>query len=125
MSTTEFGARALVADQMTTEQRLYASLIGDLPQGDPRALTPMQAGKMTTARIRYAMAELVGLNVDNVHRWLAEVAKDSPAKAIELMIELAQFSVPKLKAVSVDMTSSDGSVKTFSIAELEKIVSEQ
>jgi hypothetical protein len=107
---------------LTTEQRLQLSLI--TPDA-PGALTQRQAGQITANRIRSAMAELAHVNIDNVHEWLRQVAAQSPAKAVELFIELAQFSLPKLKAVAVDVRSSDGSVKSLSVSELEKIVSEQ
>ena len=120
----EFAHDALAnnANVLTTEQRLALALVGDT---SPRALTVSRAGQLTKARIRYAFAELADMNVDNVHRWLSEVAQQSPAKAIELFMELAQFSLPKLKAMAIDVRSSDGSVKTLSYADLERVVSEQ
>lgn len=121
----EFARHALVQDDgmgLTTEQRLQLALLtpdapGALPQGTVR--------NITQNRIRSAMAELSHNNIENVHRWLGEVARISPAKAVELFIELAQFNLPRLKAVAVDVRSSDGSVKTLSVSELEKIVSDQ
>jgi hypothetical protein len=106
----------------TTEERLELAL---RDPNAPAALTQGQAKQVTQNRIRSAMAELAHNNIENVHAWLAQVATQSPAKAVELFIELAQFSLPRLKAVAVDVTSRDGSVKTLSVNELERIVSEQ
>ena len=107
---------------LTQAERMALALIGDT---SPRALKLARAGNLTKARIRYAFAELADMNVDNVHRWLSEVAAQSPAKAVELFMELAQFTIPKLKAMSIDVRSTDGSVKTLSYADLERVVSEQ
>jgi len=119
-----FAHNALVADefQLSSEERLRLGL--EQP-AHPAALTQGRIRNVTVNRIRHAMSELAALNVDNVDRWLADVAKDSPAKAIELFVELMKFSAPQLKAVAVDVRSSDGSVKHVSTADLEKIVSEQ
>lgn len=122
--TASYGQHALVADefQLTTEDRIRLGL--EQPN-HPHALSQGKIGKVAVNRIRYALGELAALNIDNVNEWLQQVARDSPSRAIELFIQLAEFSVPKLKAVAVDVRSSDGSVKTVSTAELHKIVSEQ
>ena len=107
---------------LTQQERMALALIGDT---SPQAMKLARAGTLTKARIRYAFAELADMNVDNVHKWLGEVAQQSPAKAIELFMELAQFTLPKLKAMAIDVRSSDGSVKTLSYSDLERVVSEQ
>lgn len=119
-----FGQNALAQDefQLSSEERLQ---LGLQQPNHPQALTQGRIGKVTVNRIRHAMAELAALNVDNVDRWLAQVAAESPKAAIELFIELAKFSAPQMKAVAVDVRSGDGSVKTLSTADLERVVSEQ
>lgn len=121
-SVNEFGGRALHGDglNMTSEERLVHSLVGDIPQ--EHSLTIRQANGITTARIRYALAELANMNLDNAHRWLNEVAKDSPKAALELLMALLEFNVPKVKAIAVDVRSGDGSIKTLSMKELEERV---
>lgn len=109
---------------MPSEERIVRTLDNTLPAEIP----PLPLGainNVTRARIRHAFAELAHGNMQHVERWLHEVAQTSPAKAVELFIELAQFSAPKLKAVAVDVTSKDGSVERLSIAELQSIVAEQ
>lgn len=119
---------------LTTEQRLELAL------RDPNAPAAMSQGQVKAVsqnRIRSAMAELAHGNIDNVHHWLRQLAegifdaegkcvsRPDPKGALEAFMELAQFSLPKLKAVAIDVRSSDGSVKQLSVADLEKIVSEQ
>lgn len=121
-------------DGLTTEERLDLALSD--PQ-HPAALSQGQARGVTQNRIRSAMAELAHGNIEKVDRWLTMLAEGSfdekgkclttpnPRAALECFMELAQFSLPKMKAVAIDVRSSDGSVKQLSVSDLEKIVSEQ
>jgi hypothetical protein len=111
-----------VGISISTQQRL------DLALTEPThklALTQGQAKKVTQNRIRSAMAELAHGKIDKVNRWLDEVSEKEPARAIELFMQLAEFSLPKLKAVSIDLKSSDGNVKNYTVAQLEAMVNGQ
>lgn len=119
---------------LTTEQRMQLALI--TPE-HPDAMKQGQVRAVSQNRIRSAMAELAHGNIENVNQWIQNVATGSydsegkcvvrpdPATAVSLFMQLAEFSLPKLKAVAIDVRSSDGSVKTLSRSDLEKIVSEQ
>jgi hypothetical protein len=72
-----------------------------------------------TADVRQLFNELTAKNMDNIHAWLGETAAQSPAKAIELWLALAEFCVPKLKALAIDVRSSDSNVRHLTYAELE------
>lgn len=114
----EFGGRALVqgGEVLSTQDRIN---LGLMDPTDTRALTQRQIKEVTANRLRAAMSEVIGENINQLNGWLLKVAEDSPKAAIELVIELAQFSLPKLKAVAVDVRSGDGSVKTLSVSDLE------
>lgn len=119
---------------LTTEERLEIALRDPT---SPDAMTQPQVKAVTQNRIRSAMAELAHGNIEKVDRWLTALAEGvfdangkcvsmpQPRAAIDAFLELAQFSLPKLKAVAIDVRSSDGSVKQLSVSDLEKIVSEQ
>lgn len=109
---------------MSSEDRILGTLAGTLPAEVP-ALPLGSIDRTTRSRIRHSMAELAAANIDNVNAWLLKVAETSPAKAVELFIELAQFSIPKVKAIAVDVRSKDGSLARLSMAELSSIVSDQ
>jgi hypothetical protein len=115
---------------MTSEERITRSLDGTLPAH----IAPLSTAKIdavSKARIRRAWAELAQGNIEDVQTWLHQVAAGSvhpdtgqvitnpnPGRAIELFIEIAKFSTPQVKAVSVEI--NDGkSVKRMSVAELE------
>lgn len=114
---------------MTGEERARRSLDGTLPAHIP-PLSTTKIDAVSRARIRRAWAELTQGNIEDVERWLHQVAagiKDdegrvvtnpNPREAIVLFIEMAKFTTPQVKAVAIDV--SDGkSVKRMSIAELE------
>lgn len=122
----------------TSEERLQLALTDP---NNPQALKQGQVRAISQNRIRSAMAELAHGNIEKVHEWLQQVAtgvtgtdsegrtitltRPDPKSAIELFMQLAEYSLPKLKAVAIDVRSSDGSVKQLSVSDLEKIVSEQ
>lgn len=117
---------------------MLGTLMGNLPD----VVKPMPVAaidRVTRSRIRYGVSELVNGNIDNVQRWINQIGDgivdpyDSskyilpprPRDAIELFIELLQFSVPKMKSISVDVKDKSGSVRNFSMSDLQTIVAEQ
>lgn len=108
---------------ISSQKRLDLALGGtQATTNHPLALTQGQAKKVTQNRIRSAMAEMAHGKIDKVNAWLDNVAADDPARAIELFMQLAEFTLPKLKAVAIDVKSTDGNVKSLSIAQLEAMV---
>lgn len=122
----EFGGTALVegAVQMSTEERIIHSLTHP---DSPYALTHGRLDKITMNRIRYALSELLALNMPLIQRCLEQIAKDHPTNAVQLLIELAQFTIPKQKAVAVNLNATmDVNPRQMSMTELmAKVVSEQ
>ena len=57
--------------------------------------TPNKVNK----EVRFSYQSLVEENLDNIDSWLQEVAKKNPAKAIDLVIKLSEFFLPKLKHI--------------------------
>lgn len=88
----------------------------------PLALTERQAKKVTQNRMRQAMAELTNGKITRISDWLEEVASKDPARAIELFMELASFSLPKLKSVEVTVAQPGGDMKNYTIAQLEAVM---
>lgn len=133
---TRYGANALVNKDgtgLTTEERLELAL---RDPNAPGALEQRVVKAVTQNRIRSAMAELAHGHIDKVAGWIEQVAegvkvdgnyltRPDPAKAVELFLAAAEYSLPKLKAVAIDVRDDRGDTKTYSIKELESIVSEQ
>jgi hypothetical protein len=77
--------------------------------------------KATGPRIRTLVNEIIAGNIDNANFWLQQVAASNPERALKILIELAEFSLPKLKAVAVQISDPDGSnPRKLSFAELQK-----
>ena len=56
---------------------------------------PKGAENKITKEIREAYADLIHGNLDNITLWLQEVAARDPQKAIECLIKLSPFVLPK------------------------------
>ena len=59
-----------------------------------------------TKLIREAYQKLTEDNLDNMNRWLMQVSHDDPAKAMELMLKLSEYIIPKLQRQEI--TGNDG-----------------
>ena len=55
----------------------------------------------TTVAIREAYQNLVEMNLENMSLWIAQVAADNPEKAVDLMIKLSEYVIPKLARTEV------------------------
>jgi hypothetical protein len=60
----------------------------------------------TTAEIREAYQKLVDDNLDNMKVWLERVAEDDPNKALDMMLKLSEYFIPKL--ARQELTGPDG-----------------
>ena len=71
------------------------------PKGRPKGKP-----NKTTAEIRDAYQRLVEDNLTNMTKWLGEVAMENPEKAMDLMLKLSEYMIPKLARQEV--TGADG-----------------
>lgn len=121
----QLGEFAIVDDKagvnITTQRRLELA-INPATANHALALTQQQAKKVTQNRIRSAMAEMAHGKIDQVNTWLDEVGAKDPARAIELFMELTQFSLPKLKSMEVGITNPSRELKDLSIGQLEAML---
>ncbi len=67
---------------------------------------PKGSRNKTTNRIREAYQNLVELNLDNMSLWIQEVAENDPHKALDTMIKLSDYIIPRLARQEV--TGADG-----------------
>jgi hypothetical protein len=59
-----------------------------------------------TKLIREAYQKLTEDNLDNMNRWLMQTAQEDPAKAMDLMLKLSEYIIPKL--ARQEITGQDG-----------------
>ena len=62
---------------------------------------PQGAKDKNNKEIREAYQALVESNLPNIKTWLNEVAEKDPAKALDFMLKLTEYIVPKLKAIEL------------------------
>lgn len=67
---------------------------------------PKGAVNRTTKEIRTAYQNLVEMNLDNMTLWLTQVAAEDPNKAMDLMLRLSEYIIPKL--ARQEITGKDG-----------------
>lgn len=119
----EFGAGALVANrgatQLSTEDRIR---LGLAEPGNPKAFGVRKIDGITAGRLRYAMSELIAMNIDNIDTWIKQVAAQSPKAAIELMLQLAEFSLPRLKAIAIQVDDRSANPRAMSVADLQRVI---
>jgi len=68
---------------------------------------PSGSPNKQTRDIRQAYQNLVEMNLENMTSWLASVAAEDPEKAMDLMLKLSEYIIPKLARQEV--VGNDGS----------------
>ncbi len=59
-----------------------------------------------TKQIREAYQKLTEDNLDNMNLWLMQTASEDPAKAMDLMLRLSEYIIPKL--ARQELVGNDG-----------------
>lgn len=68
--------------------------------GNPQGRKPGSKDK-AQADIKQAYQSLIEGNLSNIENWLNEVAAKDPGKALDFMLRLSDFILPKMKAVEL------------------------
>ncbi len=63
----------------------------------------------STAEIKELLNQIISNNLDNINQWIKKVSKDDPAKALELLLKVAPFVLPKATS-NIDITTKGKSV---------------
>ncbi len=85
------------------EEKIQQSL--ERPQA-PGALAIGSINNITKARIRFSLSQLIALEIPQMQLALRELQRESPKAYLETVMELATFSLPKLKAVAIDVSDN-------------------
>lgn len=64
----------------------------------------------TTAEIRNAFQLLIEDNLDNMKVWLSDVAAEDPERALEIILKMSEYIVPKLSRTEVKADITDKSI---------------
>ncbi len=68
-----------------------------------------------TGRLREAFTELLVGNMGKVQELLDKVAEKNPQKALELLLKLSEFALPKLRAIEVNNELEEGKHTSLNI----------
>ena len=69
--------------------------------GNPEG-RPSGAKDKVQSDIKQAFQSLVEGNLTNIESWLNEVAAKDPGKAIEMLLKLSEFILPKIKTIDLN-----------------------
>jgi ribosomal protein L29 len=75
------------------------------PAGRPKGATDK-----AKTEIREMYQQVIENNLSNVEIWLSNIAEDNPAKALDLMLRLSEFCLPKLKAMEIKADTNDQTI---------------
>ena len=53
--------------------------------------------------IKKAFQSIVEGNLQNIEKWLKDVATDNPAKGLEMVLRMSEFVLPKMKATDISL----------------------
>lgn len=73
------------------------------PHGRPKG-----SGNKSTELVRKAVADLLDGYAPRMHEWLDQVAADNPAKALDVIVGLLEYSLPKLQRTEVQNLDENG-----------------
>ena len=72
----------------------------------------------TNQELRDVFQNVIESNEKNIGIWLNEAAKESPTKALELLLKISSFIMSKPKAISVNLESDKDEFSSMSDEEL-------
>ncbi len=106
--------------------------LSEFPSGVPVTSAPVRTPnlklmlrhdeKATAPKIRHMVNELLAGNMENADYALKQLFLVNPKVALDVYIELAQFALPKLKAVAVAIDDRSENPRGVGFAELQKML---
>ena len=102
--------------QLPREEHIEASL----KQPDaPGAMTLGRINNVSKARMRHQFAQLLALELPQIQSALAALHAENPKVYLDQVMALAEFSLPKLKSVEIDVSANAENARSLSLADLQ------
>lgn len=76
-------------------------------------------GKLTKES-KEIFIDVLNANKDNINLWLMDTAKDNPSKALELLLKISSFIIPKPKAMDIVLTDTKNDLSHLTDEELDE-----
>jgi hypothetical protein len=68
---------------------------------------PKGAVNKSTKDQRELITQIIDNNIENIQAWIDEVGKSDKKRAFDMVKDLMEFSIPKLKAIDHNFGNSD------------------
>ena len=68
---------------------------------------PSGAVNRSTKDQREIITQIIDNNIENIQSWIEEVARQDKRRAFDMVKDLMEFSIPKLKAIDHNFGNSD------------------
>jgi hypothetical protein len=102
--------------QLPREEHIVESL---RKPNAPGALSLGKINNVSKARMRHQFAQLLALEMPAIQSALAALHAENPKVYLDQIMALAEFSLPKLKSVEIDVSANSESAKDLSLADLQ------
>jgi hypothetical protein len=71
--------------------------------------------------IRIIFTSILNNNTNNLQEWIDKVAKDNPAKAIELILKMSNYVLPKLRQTELQSEALPDTMKVIVVKAKDEI----
>ena len=102
--------------QLPREEHIEASLA---QPNAPGAMTLGRINNVSKARMRHQFAQLLALELPQIQTALAALHAENPKVYLDQVMALAEFSLPKLKSVEIDVSANAESARSLSLDALQ------
>lgn len=98
-------------DDNNAQERKYTDSTGNFAKGNPGR--PKGAKNKITQKMREGFAMVAENNLDNLEKWIAQIAADDPKEAMKIFLNLSEFLLPKLSRSEqkIEHTGQDKSIE--------------
>lgn len=107
--------------QMPREEQIEASLAKPDAAG---AISLGRINNVSKARMRHQFAKLLALELPAIQSALAALHAENPKVYLDQIMALAEFSLPKLKSVEIDVSANAESARNLSLDDLQRALTD-
>ena len=88
------------------------------------ALTLNKINGVSKARMRHKFAQLLALELPAIQSALKALHAENPKVYLDQIMALAEFSLPKLKSVEIDVSANAESARALSLDDLQRALTD-
>jgi hypothetical protein len=89
------------------------------------ALTLGRINNVSKARMRHQFARLLALEMPQIQTALAALHAENPKVYLDQVMALAEFALPKLKSVEIDVSANAESARALSLDDLTRALTDE